>query len=202
VTTHYWDAVWDDRNADEVTWFQAEPAVSMRLIRGVAGLDAGIIDVGGGASRLIDHLLEAGYHDVTVLDVAAASIGNARQRLGAQADRATWVVADATDVDLGRTFDVWHDRAVLHFMVDAADRERYLMTLRSAVAMGGHVVLATFGPDGPEWCSGLPVRRYSIELMHETLGSAFELVDHEIEQHVAPSGSTQQFVYGLFRRIG
>ena len=197
----HWDAVWRDRAPDEVTWFQAEPMLSLRLIQGVAAPDQGIVDIGGGASLLADHLLHAGYGDVTVLDIAAAAIDAARRRLGVEADRITWLVADATLVEFDRTFDVWHDRAVFHFLIEPEDRERYLATLRTALRVGGHVVLSTFGPEGPDRCSGLPVRRYSIGSMHELLGDGFALLDHEVELHVAPNGIMQQFVYGLFRRL-
>ena len=200
MTTPHWDAVWTNQKADEVSWFQAEPTLSLQMIRRVAGPDAGIVDVGGGASRLVDRLLDAGYHDLTVTDVAAAAMETARQRLGATAEQVSWVVGDVTEFDPARSFDVWHDRAVFHFLVDAADRQRYLTVLRNALAIGGHLVLATFGPDGPETCSGLPVRRYGIDSMQDTLGTAFELVDHDVELHVTPSGRTQRFVYGLFRR--
>ncbi len=199
-TTH-WDAVWQNRDADQVTWFQAEPTVSLRMIRSVAGPHDGIIDVGGGASRLVDHLLAAGYDDVTVLDIAAESMQASRLRLGPSEEHVRWIVADVTAVEFDRTFDVWHDRAVFHFLIDAADRARYLATLSAALRIGGHLVLSTFGPDGPERCSGLPVRRYSTDLMQETLGAGFERIDDEIEEHNAPSGAVQHFVYGLFRRV-
>jgi len=201
VGTTHWDAVWQNRDADQVTWFQAEPTVSLRMIRSVAGPHDGIIDVGGGASRLVDHLLAAGYDDVTVLDIAAESMQASRLRLGPSEEHVRWIVADVTAVEFDRTFDVWHDRAVFHFLIDAADRARYLATLSAALRIGGHLVLSTFGPDGPERCSGLPVRRYSTDLMQETLGAGFERIDDEIEEHNAPSGAVQHFVYGLFRRV-
>ena len=200
MISDHWDGVWNDRDPDDVTWYQAEPKLSLRLIQAGMLPDEGIIDVGGGASRLVDHLLDHGYGDITVADIAPAALQAARDRLGLKSERVSWVVADATHADFGRTFDVWHDRAVFHFLTDADDRRRYLATLDASLSIGGHVVLATFGPDGPEYCSGLPVRRYSIELMQDTLGGNFELIDHEIEQHVAPSGAIQQFVYGMFRR--
>ena len=171
------------------------------MIRSVAGPHDSIIDVGGGASRLVDHLLAAGYDDVTVLDIAAASMEASRHRLGPHEEHVRWIVADVTAVEFDRTFDVWHDRAVFHFLIDATDRARYLANMNAAVRIGGHAVLSTFGPDGPEQCSGLPVRRYSTELMQETLGAGFELIDDEVEQHTAPGGAVQQFVYGLFRRL-
>lgn len=201
MTSGHWDAVWHDRDPDEVTWFQAEPKLSLRLIQAGMTPDHSIVDIGGGASRLVDHLLDAGYEDVTVLDIAPAALSAARDRLGLRSEWVNWVAADVTTARFERTFDLWHDRAVFHFLTDADDRARYLATLDASIQVGGHVVLATFGPDGPERCSGLPVRRYSIELMQATLGETFELIDHEIEQHDAPNGIIQQFVYGLFRRV-
>lgn len=196
----HWRHVWEGRDPDGVTWFQADPATSRRLIATVAGLDSAIIDVGAGASRLIDHLLADGYTDVTALDIAPASLAAARQRLGAAADRVTWLIDDVCEARLDRTFDVWHDRAVFHFVVTVPGRDRYLATLRTALAIGGHLVIATFGPDGPQQCSGLPVRRYGIDLMSATLGAGFALVHHELEEHVAPSGVVQQFLYGVYLR--
>jgi SAM-dependent methyltransferase len=200
MTSDHWDRVWDDRHPDEVTWFQVEPKLSLRLIQTATQPDGGIIDIGGGASRLVDHLLDAGYEDITVVDIAPQALQAARDRLGPRSKRVNWIVGDATETDFGRTFDVWHDRAVFHFLTDEGDRRRYLATLAASIPVGGHVVLATFGPDGPEYCSGLPVRRYSIELMQETLGDGFVLIDHEIERHVAPNGAIQQFLYALFHR--
>ncbi len=195
----HWNQVWAGRDPDTVTWFQPDLAVSRRLIATVAQPTSGIVDVGGGASRLVDHLLADGHRDITVVDIAAHSLELARARLGPRADDVTWTVADITTTSFDRTFDIWHDRAVFHFLIGSADRERYLSTLRCALADGGHLVLATFGPDGPEQCSGLPVRRYDIDLMRETLGDDFELVTSELERHIAPSGVAQQFLATLFR---
>ena len=161
MASDHWDRVWSDRDPDDVTWYQAEPNVSLRLIQSAMTPDGGIIDIGGGASRLVDHLLDHGYEDITVLDIAPAALQAARARLGLRSERVNWIAADATRAEFGRTFDLWHDRAVFHFLTGADDRRRYLATLDAAIPVGGHVVLATFGPDGPECCSGLPVRRYT-----------------------------------------
>ena len=198
----HWATVWHDRDPDTVTWFQPDLSVSRRLIARAGGATSSIIDVGGGASRLVDHLVDAGYRDVTVLDIAASALDAARERLGHRADPVCWIDADVTEVEFERTFDIWHDRAVFHFLIDPDDRGRYLANLRHALPVGGHLVLSTFGPDGPEQCSGLPVRRYDLESMGATLGDCYELVTHEFELHVAPSGATQQFLSALFRRTG
>jgi SAM-dependent methyltransferase len=198
----HWNGVWQGRDPESVTWFQSKPARSMRLIESVSDPTAGVIDVGGGASRLVDHLLAAGYGDITVLDIAAASLTAAQERLGPAANRVQWIVDDVTRADLGRSFDVWHDRAVFHFLVDEPARVRYLGQLNRALGQGGHLVVATFGPEGPEKCSGLPVRRYDADLLQATFGDGFELIAEEIEEHVSPAGVTQQFFYAVFRRLG
>ncbi|MDZ7732960.1 MAG: class I SAM-dependent methyltransferase [Acidimicrobiia bacterium] len=182
-----------------MSWFQETPTRSLELIRRVTGTTASVIDVGGGASRLIDHLLEAGYRDLTVLDLAAGALEAARRRLGDRATTVTWIEGDVTTFDAGRRFDLWHDRAVLHFLTDEDDRRRYVDNLRRSLHPGGHVVLATFGPNGPEQCSGLPVRRYSVDDMATLLGEDFTLLDRDDEVHRTPTGADQAFVYGLFR---
>ncbi len=196
----HWDAVWRDRTPEAVTWFQADPTTSRRMIRRVARRDASIVDVGGGASTLVDHLLADGYDDITVLDISERALAVARERLGTAATGVEWVVADVTEYRADRRFDVWHDRAVFHFLVDAADRDRYRRAVAANVAPGGHLVVATFGPDGPEQCSGLPVERYDIRSLVSELGPV-ETVEHVIEDHVTPTGATQQFVVALFRFV-
>jgi len=174
--------------------------VSVDLVERVGDRQAAVVDVGGGASRLVDALLDDGYSDLTVLDIASPAIAAARARLGDRADAVTWLVEDVTRWEPRRRFDVWHDRAVLHFLVAEGDRSRYLTTLRRATGGGAHVVLAAFGPEGPETCSGLPVRRYDAAAMATLLGREFEALDATEEVHVTPSGAAQPFVYGLFRR--
>lgn len=196
----HWETIWTDRTPEEVSWFQQEPATSLRLLRQVTDPSSAVVDVGGGASRLVDGLLDAGYSDLTVVDIAAPALDRARRRLGERAGQVTWVVADATDLDLGRRVDCWHDRAVLHFLTDDADVDRYRQALRGAVRPGGHVVLATFAPDGPETCSGLPVRRYGPEALAEVAGPGFEPIDDARELHTTPTGATQQFQYVVLRR--
>lgn len=190
--------MWNDHDPTQMSWFQDDPATSRELIARVAGPEAAVIDVGGGGSRLVDHLLGDGFRDLTVLDVSEAALDVSRRRLGDRANHVDWIAADVTEYRSGRRFDVWHDRAVFHFLVDPADRERYRATLAENVAPGGHLVVATFGPDGPEQCSGLPVHRYDISELTDELGRV-ELVDHTIEIHVTPAGVAQQFLVALFR---
>jgi len=199
--TKHWETVYDAKHFTDVSWYQSRPDTSLRMIResGIARTDA-IIDIGGGASTLVDHLLEAGYADVSVLDLAAGAFRQSRERLGARAGEVRWLVADVTRFEPERLYALWHDRAVLHFLTAGADRERYVSVLREAVAPGGAVLLATFGPDGPLRCSGLEVRRYDLDRMRDLLGPEFDLADHVLEDHRTPSGGTQQFLCTRWRR--
>ena len=196
-TGAHWEDVYSTKPVTEVSWFQEHSDVSLGLIKrtGVSEVGA-VIDVGGGASVLVDDLLDAGYVDITVLDISASALGVAKRRLGTRADAATWVEADITAVVLPHhRYDVWHDRAVFHFLTHAEDRERYVRAVRHSVKPGGHVIVAAFGLDGPRRCSGLPVVRYSPDLLHDEFGAAFELVEHKSEAHKTPFGTVQQFIY-------
>ncbi len=198
----HWEAIYLDRDPSAVSWYQAEPALSLSLIRRVAPqLDAAIIDAGGGASVLVDRLLDAGYRQVTVLDIAEPALAVARQRLGARATDAQWIASDLLTVELPPAmYDVWHDRAVFHFLTRAEDRRRYAATVRRAVKEQGHAIVSGFATDGPARCSGLDVTRYSPETIREALGGGFELIDSVREEHWTPSGASQAFVYCLLRR--
>lgn len=198
----HWQNVYASRSHTEVSWYQDEPARSLQFIT-ASGVSKGrpIIDVGGGASTLVDHLLERGYSQVTVLDLAAAALQQARDRLGTRASDVDWQVADVTSFESQRRFALWHDRAVLHFLVDPGERAKYVDTLKRSLEPGGHAVLAAFGPGGPEKCSGLPVRRYSVDLFRELLGEEFELTGEAVEEHVTPGGATQQFLYTGWQRV-
>jgi SAM-dependent methyltransferase len=199
-STSHWDSVWQTRRAEDVSWHQPDPELSRRLIRQLSAPSSSVVDVGGGASRLVDHLLADGYEDVTVIDIADAALEQARRRLADRQALVTWITGDITEHDFGRTFDVWHDRAVFHFMTDDAERERYLGTMRLSLVSGALAILATFAPDGPDRCSGLPVRRYGEAEMTAVLGDGFEPVSHHREMHMTPAGAPQSFVYGVFRR--
>lgn len=197
----HWDAVFAGRDEDRVSWFQATPEPSLELIaRTGAGMAAAIVDVGGGASRLVDALVARGYRDVTVLDLAPAALAAARARLGAGAERVRWVVADITAWEPARRHDLWHDRAAFHFLTEAADRAAYLARLRRGLAEGGHAIIGTFAPDGPERCSGLPVMRYDAEGLARELGAGFTLIESRRHAHLTPAGMVQQFQFSLFRR--
>ena len=192
----HWEAVYRSKAADEVSWFQPHAASSLRLIERCAGTDAHVIDVGGGASVLVDDLLDAGYRKLTVLDLAESALAASRARLGARAASVEWIAADITRADLpAARYDVWHDRAVFHFLTDPADRARYVAQVLRAVRPGGHVIVAAFGPGGPLQCSGLDVVRYAPDSLHAEFGAPFRLLGHETERHHTPGGSEQEFVY-------
>jgi SAM-dependent methyltransferase len=199
----HWEETYAEKAPNRVSWFQDRPVRSLDLIK-AAGLEptAGIIDVGGGASNLADELLRIGYSDVTVADISARALERARDELGPDGLRVHWLQADLRTCDFARTFDLWHDRAVFHFMVTAPDREAYLAALRRALAPGGHVVILTFGPAGPPECSGLPVQRYDADTLQATLGAEFRRLSSGLEAHKTPSGSEQQFLYAHLVRIG
>ena len=196
----HWNHIYETKSSDAVSWFQSNPAASLRLLD-LAGLGATscVIDIGGGDSRLVDSLLDRGVSCVTVLDISAAAIARAQMRLGPRASRVSWIVADVTAEWLAPSVDLWHDRAVFHFLVDDSDRGSYVRSLRRALTPGGHVVMSTFSPDGPTTCSGLPVTRHSIESLAQELGPNFDLVRAFVEPHPTPMGTTQSFLYALFQ---
>jgi len=198
----HWETVYATKSPDEVSWYQRSPDVSLAMIRG-AGLTAesGIVDVGGGASTLVDHLLAEGCRRVAVVDIAARALERSKQRLGAAAPRVDWIVADVTQWRPAAPFDIWHDRAVFHFLTEDEDRRGYLNALNAGLRVGGDVVIGAFALDGPERCSGLPVRRYSPPLLADTLGDGFSLVASCAEDHRTPAGTVQRFVYARFRRV-
>ncbi len=200
----HWENVYATKATDAVSWFQPHADVSLGLIRStLLGHDAGIIDVGGGASTLIDDLVANGYTDLTVLDLSGAALNAARQRLGERASQVHWIEADITQVELPTNrYDIWHDRAVFHFLTDPADRAAYVRTVLRSVKPGGHVIVATFAEDGPLQCSGLPVMRYRPGELHDQFGETFVLLDHRKEEHHTPSGAAQSFVYCYCRRVG
>ncbi|MGE5547035.1 MAG: class I SAM-dependent methyltransferase [Solirubrobacterales bacterium] len=198
----HWEGVWTTKQPEAVSWFQADPAMSLALI-GDVGLrrDAAIIDVGGGASPLVDRLVDRGYVHVAVLDVSAAALAHAAERLGPLGEDVTWIESDVLAwKPVPGLFDLWHDRAVLHFLTDPADQQAYVRVLETALAPEGTVILATFAPDGPEKCSGLPVARHDGASLTRLLGAGFVLVDERAEEHATPAGGIQKFRWCVFRR--
>lgn len=199
----HWEQVYATRAANEVSWFQEHAALSLKLIRD-AGVptSASIIDVGGGASTLVDDLLAAGYGNVSVLDLSAAALAAARSRLGSRAAAVRWMEANVLEFDFPQhAYDVWHDRAVFHFLTGEEARQAYVRAVVRAVKPGGLVIVATFAEDGPTQCSGLPVMRYSADELHAEFGAPFQLLGHERESHHTPAGKEQTFVYCFCRKL-
>jgi SAM-dependent methyltransferase len=196
----HWEKVYTTKGENEVSWFQETPAPSLELIKLVGAIrSSAIIDVGGGASRLVDSLVSQGYEDVTVLDLSAAALASAQSRMGGKADQAKWIAADVTTWEPSRTYDVWHDRAAFHFLTDPNDQAAYVARLRNALRLGGHAIIGTFALDGPERCSGLAVSRYDANRLAATLGSGFKLIDTLRHEHTTPGGVTQRFQFSTFR---
>ncbi|GGE76766.1 class I SAM-dependent methyltransferase [Stappia taiwanensis] len=197
----HWDTVYDQKSETQLSWHQEEAQLSLELAK-LAGISAtsSAIDIGGGTSRFAGTLLDLGLRDVTVLDLSQVALDAARQRLGQAGDAVSWIAADITAWSPDRHYDFWHDRAVFHFLVDAKDRAAYLNSLAKGLVVGGHAMIATFAPDGPETCSGLPVARYSPEGLAEVLGERFALVAHRHHLHQTPWGKPQSFQFSLFRR--
>jgi SAM-dependent methyltransferase len=197
----HWEGIYRTKLPTQVSWYQRHARRSLDLIRRVSPPpDGAIIDVGGGASTLIDDLLDTGYDDLTVLDLSATALAIARARLGTRANTVRWVEADILNASLPKTgYSVWHDRAVFHFLTAPADRARYVAQVRQAVRVGGFALVATFADDGPTRCSGLEVTRYSPEALHAEFGAPFQLMASEREEHVTPAGVRQAFIYCLCR---
>jgi hypothetical protein len=191
----HWDAAYRTLGAEGVSWFQAEPTMSLQMIR-TLGIDHStpIIDVGGGASSLVDHLVSEGFLDVSVLDLSETALNEGRRRLGT-AKAVTWLHEDVLTWRPPRRFGLWHDRAVFHFLTDEGDRARYLASISEALEPGSGIVMATFADDGPEHCSGLPVSRYSVEALFRVLGGRVTLVDARGELHTTPGGVVQPFTW-------
>jgi ubiquinone/menaquinone biosynthesis C-methylase UbiE len=196
-TKTHWEHIYETKAPTQVSWYQEHARFSLQYIRntGIQKTDA-IIDVGGGASTLVDDLIADGYRHISVLDVSAVALQLARQRLGTHAVDVNWIEADITQADLpAQAYDLWHDRAVFHFLTQASDRQRYIDTVRHAVRVGGHIIVAAFAPDGPERCSGLDVVRYSPKSLHSEFGGDFEMVDSRRETHHTPFETEQKFMY-------
>lgn len=197
----HWEQVYATRSAHEVSWYQVKPETSLRLIArlGIRQEDS-IIDVGGGASNLVDHLVDDGFRHLTVLDISPAAIAAVKARLGDRAGQVTWMAGDITETTPPGPYRLWHDRAVFHFLTTPRHRAVYVATLRAAVPVGGYAIMATFAEDGPTECSNLPVCRYSPDQLAAEMGDGFELLESLREIHVAPSQGSQKFIYCCFRR--
>lgn len=199
----HWEEVYTAKSETAVSWYQRHPVRSLQMIVAAAGPDrtAPVIDVGGGASTLVDDLLTEGFGDVTVLDVADAALAKSKARLGAAKSKVSWIAADITTWKPPRHYQIWHDRAVFHFLIDIARQDAYIAALEAATETGATAIMATFALDGPEKCSGLPVQRYSPQTLAVRLGRSFRLIDEARETHLTPGGSAQHFSYAMLRRF-
>ena len=193
----HWERIYETKAPTQVSWYQEHSRLSLEYISHTGVDKTGqIIDIGGGASTLVDDLLANSYQHVSVLDISGAALQTAQQRLGARAKEVTWITADITQAQLPHQFyDVWHDRAVFHFLTQPEDRQKYVQAVRQAVKSGGHVIVATFASDGPDHCSGLEVMRYNENGLHAEFGDDFEMVDSVRETHHTPFGTDQRFIY-------
>jgi len=199
-TASHWEGVYRENDESQLSWHQDDPSISLKLCD-EAGVDRGssVIDIGGGTSRFAERLIEKGLTDVSVLDVSEAALNRSRRQLGAVSNRIEWIAADVTTWSPDWSYDLWHDRAVFHFLVDADDRAAYRDRLCRCLRLGGHAIIATFALDGPEKCSGLPVIRYDPEGLSEVFGDRFTLVAHRRHKHNTPWGSPQSFQFSLLR---
>jgi 2-polyprenyl-3-methyl-5-hydroxy-6-metoxy-1,4-benzoquinol methylase len=197
----HWEEVYSTKGATGVSWYQGEPRLSLELIWAVAPAAGGrIIDIGGGASLLVDRLLDLPFERIAVLDIAETALEAVRSRLGKRAETVEWIAADITEIQDVGAFDVWHDRAVFHFLTDATNREKYVDLARRTVSEGGHLIIASFADDGPMLCSDLDVCRYNATSMAAELGEDFSLIKEAGETHTTPWNTRQAFFYGVFRR--
>lgn len=196
----HWEDVYATKSSNVVSWYQRLPSISLRLIESVAPADAAVIDIGGGASLLIDHLLDKRFMDLTVLDVSQAALDEVRNRLGNRSGSVSFVRHDVLTWTPTRSYDVWHDRAVFHFLTDAADRQRYIDLAQETLRPGGMAIVGAFAEDGPTHCSGLPVCRYSPEALDSAFFPAFVPLAHEREEHTTPAGAIQPFTWASLRR--
>jgi 2-polyprenyl-3-methyl-5-hydroxy-6-metoxy-1,4-benzoquinol methylase len=196
-TQAHWEHLYGTRAPTEVSWFRPHLETSLDLIERVAGdRSASTIDVGGGESTLVDDLIGRGYRRVTVMDISQTAIEHSKKRLGSVSQQVSWLVGDITQAELpAYSYDVWHDRAVFHFLIEPAQRLAYVRQVASAVKPGGHVIIAAFGPEGPSKCSGLDVMRYDADSLHAEFGARFRLMESSKELHRTPVGNTQQFLY-------
>jgi hypothetical protein len=195
----HWSQVYATKAADSVSWFQENPATSIEMVQHSTPAPAQIIDVGAGTSYLVDTLIDRGYR-AGVLDIAPEALEQVKKRLGERGSTVEWFVADVTQFDSPHSWDIWHDRAVFHFLTEAAERDAYRTVLDQATHSGSSVIIATFGMDGPERCSGLPTVRYSPQSLAEELGENYALMETALESHQTPTGKRQEFVFCRFTR--
>jgi SAM-dependent methyltransferase len=197
----HWETVYTSKASEEVGWYEVNPTISLDLIQQVSPAPRSVIDVGGGQSFLVDHLVDTNIEKLAVLDISSVALEHPKQRLGDRANKVEWIEADVTTISDVGTFDLWHDRAVLHFLIEPQDRAAYVELATKTIPVGGHLVIGTFALDGPETCSGLPVCRYDADMMAKTIGARFDLIQQQSHAHITPSGKAQSYFFGVFRRV-
>lgn len=194
---NHWENVYETKNVDQVSWYRDHLDNSLTMIINTnVSKDAAIIDVGGGSSTLVDDLLQHGFADVSILDISGKALANSKERLGQQSESVEWMEADITQISLPENhYEVWHDRAVFHFLTYEYDRRKYVELVKKSLKVGGHIIVASFGLNGPKKCSGLDVVQYSPDSMHDEFGKSFELVKSISETHETPFNTSQEFIY-------
>lgn len=196
----HWEGVYSTKGENEVSWFQDNATISLELIETFAASpETAIIDIAGGTSRLVDSLLAKGFYALSVLDLSETALDTTKSRVGAQAEKVHWIAADATLWEPTEVYDIWHDRAGFHFLTEERDRLAYIDNMKKALRVEGHAIIATFAPDGPERCSGLPIVRYDAETLGRSIGPQFALIEERRHTHTTPWGSTQSFQFSVFR---
>lgn len=198
----YWNNIYTKNNPNEVSWFQQEPFISLQLIKRVSNNTARILDVGGGASVLTDYLLKSNFTNIGVLDISDKAMDHAKKRLAEQAGKVEWYVKDITDFVSSHPYDIWHDRAVFHFLTNSKSRALYIKTLKNTLNPGGYAIIATFAKEGPTQCSGLDIVQYDNSSIQHELGDDFILIDSQSDIHITPKNREQHFNYFLFKRLG
>jgi len=198
----HWEKIYQTKNIDEVSWYQPVPATSLDFVKQYGlPLTAKIIDIGGGDSFFVDHLIDMGYKDITVLDISEKAVEKAKQRLGEKGDGVIWIIADAANFTSSEKFDLWHDRAALHFLTDEKEIQGYIYTLNTSVNPKGYVIIGTFSENGPKQCSGIDIKQYSENTLADRLRQFFGKIKCVTIDHKTPSGSIQNFIFCSFRRI-
>lgn len=197
----HWEHIYSNKEFEETSWFQEKPETSINIIESLGmSRNASVIDIGGGDSHLVDHLLELGYKNLSVLDISEKAILKAKDRLGEAADEVNWMITDITEADLNTELDIWHDRAAFHFLTEDDDIENYISKLKRSIKSGGYFILGTFSENGPDKCSGIEIKKYSSEDMQRLFEKDFEIVRLENLDHKTPWDAIQNFTFGLFRK--
>lgn len=196
----HWENIYTAKAPQELSWFQSEPTISLQIIKNLSDVNSSIIDVGGGESVLVDYLIDLGYLDMSVLDISNKAIEHVKKRLNEKAINIEWHEKDITQFIPLRTYDIWHDRAVFHFLTDQKSKDSYIKALKAATKKGSHIIIATFSKDGPTKCSGLDIVQYDDSSIESELGDQFQLLASQSEIHITPAGNEQRFIYFLFRR--